>query len=488
MVFNSLNYLLFLPLVFLVHYFSPDRFRWLVLLVASYFFYAALKFPHLILVLLLVTTITYLTGIWIDRNENARTRGYYLWGGISANILTLIALKYLPFLTQNLNIILDWILPGITIPVSKSIIAIGVSYFVFQAISYLVDIYLEIEKPERNFGNFALYMSFFPKLLQGPIERCGNLLPQFKQTYVFNYESVRSGLLLFALGLMKKVVIADRLALMVNPVFDNVRGYDGFPLLLASYYYAVQIYFDFSGYTDMALGTAMLFNINLTQNFNNPYFATSIADFWRRWHISFSSWILDYIFKPLQMNWRNWGSWGTAGALLVTFTVSGLWHGASWGFVIWGALHGVYMVCAVWYKPVQKKIYSLLKLSSKYWLVKLLRGVFIFNLVSFAWIFFRVNNINDAFYIMKSIIISMSKVSYAEIAKAHSMICGIDSDIYYSIIIITIMIGYLTLLSKLNIQKQTGIIFRWANYLIISVSIITLGVHGAKESFLYLKF
>jgi D-alanyl-lipoteichoic acid acyltransferase DltB (MBOAT superfamily) len=403
MPFNTLSYFLFLPAVFLLHYFSPDRFRWLVLLGASFCFYAVLKAPHLIAVLLFITTITYFAGIWIDRKDDIRTKQYLLWGGISANVLTLIILKYLPFITRNLNLVLNWISPGSTAPVSRTIIAIGTSYFIFQAISYLIDVYLEIINPERHFGRFALYMSFFPKLLQGPIERGGDLLPQLKAPYVFNYENLRSGVMLFAFGLIKKVVVADRLALIVNPVFENVRNYKGLTLLLAVYYFALQIYFDFSGYTDMALGAGQMFNIRLTQNFNRPYFATSIADFWRRWHISFSRWILDYIFKPLQMSLRNCSDWGTAFALLITFTISGVWHGASWGFIIWGVLHGIYLGSSIFYKRWQKKIYNYIGVDSKSVLVRCYKMFIVFNMVCFGWVFFRANNLSDAIYIVKQL-------------------------------------------------------------------------------------
>jgi len=488
MVFNSLGYFLFLPLVFLVHHFSPNRLRWLVLLVASFVFYGALKAPHLIIALLLVTSITYAFGILLSHCNIEHVKFRILWSGIAVNVSVLIGVRYLPFFTARLNSLLNLVVPDSVVLQSDAIIAIGVSYFVFQAISYLVDIYLEVEKPERNYFYFALYMSFFPKLLQGPIERCGNLLPQLKQTYSFNYENVRTGLFLFALGLVKKLVVADRLAQIVNPVFENVHAYKGFPLLLATYYYSLQIYLDFSGYTDMALGTALLFNIKLVQNFNKPYLATSIAEFWRRWHISFSSWILDYIFKPLQMSWRNSGKTGVACALLITFIISGVWHGASLGFVAWGALHGIYMVSAVLYKPYQNKLYKYFKVSFDLWVVKVLRWFFTFNMVCFAWVFFRANSLYDAVYVIKMIIIAIINAKYAEIAKAHGVICGVGSDKYYSIIIIIIIMLYLMLLSKLNVQKNSGITFRWLNYVAVSVIIVTLGVYGAEEAFLYLKF
>lgn len=399
MPFNSLQYFLFLPAVYLMFYFAGDRVRWCVLLAASLLFYAALNVPYLLVVLTLVTITTYGFGIGLGRASTPKAKLLLLWGGIAANVLILAVMKYLPFLSENLKAFAALLSGGAQVQPVKAFVAIGVSYYVFQAISYLIDIYLEIIKPERHLGYFALHMAFFPKLLQGPIERAGNLLPQLKVKYEFNYDNMRSGMLLFTWGLFKKVVIADRLGLYVDAVYNNVHGFTGLPLLLATYAYAFQIYMDFSGYTDMALGSARLFNINLTQNFNSPYLATSVADFWRRWHISFSSWILDYIFKPLQMQWRNWRNWGTAAALMVTFLVSGIWHGASWGFVIWGLLHGAYLACSVFYKPYQKKLHKALRIE-KTWFLKAWQIFVTFNLACFAWVFFRAGNLADAFYVM----------------------------------------------------------------------------------------
>ncbi len=395
MPFNSLSYFLFLPVVYLVFILVQDRMRWLVLLLASFFFYAQLNAPYLLGILMLVSVITYCVGILSMQTKSAMIKKTLFWGGVAANLLILGIMKYpnkfmLAFANNN---------PG---QPSHVLLVIGISYYVFQAISYLIDVYLEVIIPEKHLGYFVLSLAFFPKLLQGPIERSGNLLPQLKANYKFNRENVRSGILLFAWGLLKKIAIADRLGLYADLVFNHVHEFKGLSLVLATYAYAFQIYMDFSGYTDMALGSARLFNIQLTQNFNSPYTARSVADFWRRWHISFSSWILDYIFKPLQMQWRNWKNWGTALALIVTFLVSGIWHGAKWGFLIWGLLHGLYLACSVFYKPYQKKIHAALKLENS-WFLKVWQVFWTFNLVSFAWIFFRANSVKEAVYVISNI-------------------------------------------------------------------------------------
>lgn len=401
MLFHSLSYCFFLPLVYLIFYFTADRFRWLVLLIASYGLYATFKAPQILLALVLVTMISYRCGILLGSTTDEGRRKLVFWLGITGCVLVLATLKCLPLFFAS----------GAASgqPVNRLLISVGVSYFTFQAISYLTDIYLEILPPEQHPGCHALYLAFFPKLLQGPIERADNLLFQLKKPYSFNYENVRLGLLLFVWGLYKKIVVADKLALYVNPVYDNVHDYSGLVLVVATYLYALQIYFDFAGYTDMALGTARIFNIQLTQNFNGPYLATSVADFWRRWHISFSRWILDYIFKPLQIRWRDAKNWGTAAALLIAFLVSGLWHGLTWGFVVWGGLHGLYMASSVFCKPLQKKIHKRLGLEKSVAL-KVWHVVATFNLVCFAWIFFRAHTLADALYIVKNLFAGSAQI------------------------------------------------------------------------------
>lgn len=479
MPFNSLKYFLFLPVVYLVFYFVGERARWCVLLAASLLFYVALNVPYLLVVLVLVAMTTYAFGIWLDDAESAKAKRALLWGGIATNVLILVVMKYLPFLSENLNALSTILSLDVQIQPVKAFVAIGVSYYVFQAISYLFDIYLEIEKPERHFGYFALYLSFFPKLLQGPIERAGDLIPQLKIKYEFNYDNMRFGMLLFTWGLFKKVVIADRLGLYVDAVYKDVHAFTGLPLLLATYAYAFQIYMDFSGYTDMALGSARLFNINLTQNFNSPYLATSVADFWRRWHITFSRWILDYIFKPLQMQWRNWKNWGTATALVVAFLISGIWHGASWGFVIWGGLHGLYMASSIFYKPYQKKLHKALGIEKtrilKFW------QIFVtFNLVCFAWIFFRASSLKDAMYIVSNMLNGVK---------------GLRSGFLLSqgklelLVIISIMIcGVFGIKMKCieDLQKSNNV-FRHLHYYLLVVSIVLFGVFKSS-GFIYFGF
>jgi len=483
MLFNSLKYLLFLPSVYVVYYFVGERVRWCVLLAASLLFYAALNIPYLPIVLSLVALTTYSFGIWLDRAESHRSKRTLLWGGVTANVLILVCMKYLPFLSSNLNTVSAWFsVCNFSPAIFPTLVSIGVSYYVFQAISYLIDIYLEIEKPELHFGYFALYLSFFPKLLQGPIERSSDLIPQLKNRYEFNYDNMRFGLLLFTWGFFKKVVIADRLGFYADTVYNDVHAYTGLSLLFGTYAYAFQIYMDFSGYTDMALGSARLFNINLTQNFNSPYLATSVADFWRRWHISFSRWILDYIFKPLQMRWRDSKNWGTAAALIIAFLISGLWHGASWGFVIWGGLHGLYMACSAIWKPYQKRLYKALRVEKTPYL-KSWQIFITFNLVSLAWVFFRANSLDDALYVVLNLI--HRPVSNRII----DMLIGTGINQY------NLMVLSISLVLILLVHFQSGKVrftncptwFRWGVYFLLTLWVILFQAEGAA-SFLYLRF
>lgn len=493
MPFNSFKYFLFLPVIYLIFYFAGERVRWCVLLAASLLFYSALNVPYLLVVLILVAMTTYAFGIRMDSAESAKAKRVLLLGGIATNVLILVVMKYLPFISENLKALSTLLALDTQIYPINAFVAIGVSYYVFQAISYLFDIYLEIEKPERHFGYFALYLSFFPKLLQGPIERAGDLIPQLKAKYEFNYDNMRFGMLLFTWGLFKKVVIADRLGLYVDSVYNEVHNFTGLPLLFATYAYAFQIYMDFSGYTDMALGSARLFNINLTQNFNSPYLATSIADFWRRWHISFSRWILDYIFKPLQMQWRNWRNWGTAIALVIAFVVSGLWHGANWGFVVWGGLHGMYMAFSVFYKPYQKKLHKALGIEKTAFL-KIWQVFVTFNLVSFAWVFFRSNNLGDSLLVLKKMfqfsikptndgIYNFIRVTFGGlgISKVDMAILMLGTSIVVGVSIFGI--------DKNSFDKlfKTWVIVRWSFYLTLILLVLCFP-KSVSTPFLYFRY
>ncbi len=463
MSFNSIQYAIFLPLVVLAFHLASDRYRWMVLLVASYGFYAFCGAPHLLVVLALVTLVSYVCGTRLGATADDKERKSIFWLGTAACVLILAAAKYLPSLSTT---------GGADSSFAGLASFVGVSYFTIQAISYLADVYIEIQEPERNLGYHALSLAFFPKLLQGPIERAGDLLPQLKKTRSFDYDAVRSGLLLFAFGLFKKVVVADRLGIFANQVFDDVHAYTGPPLIMATYVYALQVYFDFAGYTDMARGTGRLFGIELTENFRSPYLATSIADFWRRWHISFSRWLLDYVFKPLQLGWRDRGRAGTALALLVTFLVSGIWHGASAGFVIWGLLHGIYLAASTYWSPYQRRLYAWLGVEKSRYL-KVWQTVVTFNLVSFAWIFFRAASLKDAWYVVNNLFLVTEK------SGTHHR--------FTMVVVALVMVLAERIFADRARRLMTNTYARWAVYVLLIQAIILCGVHRG-DSFVYFRF
>lgn len=496
MPFNSLNYFIFLSVIFLLFFFAGERLRWIVLLVASLLFYSALNVPYLPIVLVLVATTTYSFGIWLDEAESDKSKRTLLWSGITVNVLILVVMKYLPFLSENMKFLANVLSLDMEVKSVKAFVAIGTSYYIFQSISYLSDIYLDKAKPERHFGYFSLYLTFFPKLLQGPIERATDLLPQLKNKYEFSYDNMRTGMLLFTWGLFKKVVIADRLALFVNNVYGDLGNFTGINLLLASWFYSFQIYCDFSGYTDMAIGSALLFNIQLTKNFNSPYLATNVADFWKRWHISFSRWIMDYIYYPLAFKTRYHYKTGVYTSLIITFTICGIWHGASWSFLLWGLLHGMYMVAALLYRPIQKKIYQRFGISNS-WLLNSWQIFCTFNLISFAWIFFRSSSISDAWYVVTHLHVSLgSHLSYLidfNRIQHEGLELGLQSGMPLAgnLIAITALFVSHILASQQRFvsffNSPGNRWFRWIVYMALVLLIINFGV--SKEiPFAYNKF
>jgi alginate O-acetyltransferase complex protein AlgI len=490
MFFNSFSYFVFLPIVLLLFLFTPDRWRWLLLLLASYVFYGFLLKPALLVVLTVVIVLTFWFGKLIEQSQDIHSRKRMLYLGVAANLWFLLYFKYAPFLVQNLNILLGSITGSVVFEVPPMLVSIGLSFFIFQAISYLADIYFRIAKSEPHLGYLALYFSFFPKLLQGPIERSKDLLPQLKQPYKFDYDSFRAGMLMFAWGLFKKIVVADRLALYVNKVYGDIHSYTGLPLILATYLFALQIYFDFSGYTDMALGTARFFNIRLTQNFNSPYLATSVTDFWRRWHISFSRWIFEYVFEPLQMKFRNYGKWGIVTALLVTFILAGLWHGASWTYIQFGLTHGIYLSIAFIYKPYRKKLFKILKINKDSKLLAIAQILITFNLICFSFIFFRANSAADVAYIISNSYQIMHVIySYEYLINNLTLGWTIgDIVIAFAATVTAIYIDIIQNNRELgDILQDKPVLTRWACYYAMLFAILFFGVYDDSK-FIYLKF
>ena len=401
MIFNSFSFLLFFPIVTILYFLCPYKFRWLVLLVASCYFYMFFKAIY-ILILFFTIVIDYFAGIYLEKTTNPKRKKLLLILSITANVGVLAVFKYFNFLNNNLSGILSW--SGYTnpIPLLNILLPIGLSFHTFQAMSYTIEVFRGNQKAERHFGIYALYVMFYPQLVAGPIERPQNILHQFHEKKVFNAADVSEGLKRMLIGFFKKVVVADRLAIYVQSVFNNYPNHGTASVILASVFFGIQIYCDFSGYSDIAIGSARVMGFKLMENFKRPYFAQSIGEFWSKWHISLSTWFRDYVYIPLGGNrvkkarlYFN---------LFVVFIISGLWHGANWTFIVWGTLHGIYLVTGVISKTWRQSLMQKLGLHNTY-ASKVLNIISTFLLVTLAWIFFRANSLSEAWGIINRVFV-----------------------------------------------------------------------------------
>ena len=358
MSFNSIDFAVFLTVVFLL-YWSIARNSLskqnIILLIASYFFYGWWNW-RLLFLIIFISAFNYAYGIIISKYKKESSRKSLLILALIVNLGILGFFKYYNFFIANLSEIFSIFGHPLNINTLNILLPIGISFYIFQNISYIVDVYREEIFPEKNILTYFNFVAFFPKLVTGPIEKPGNILPQFNKKREFNYNLSVDGLRQILWGIFKKIVIADNCAFFVNEIFGNSSYYSGSDLLLGTFLFSFQIYADFSGYSDIAIGSAKLFGINLMRNFRYPYFSESVAEFWRRWHISFSNWLRDYLFIPLQFKYRDLRVWGNVLGLTITFLLCGLWHGANWTYIFWGFLHGFYMSFALITQDFKKKI------------------------------------------------------------------------------------------------------------------------------------
>jgi alginate O-acetyltransferase complex protein AlgI len=405
MLFNSFSFLLFFPVVCIIYFLIPHKYRWLLLLIASYYFYMN-WIPVYGLLLLGSTIVTYVCAILLERESKRRNKHIILTISLILNFGTLFFYKYFNFVNNSVYKLLGHY--GITwgVPDFDVLLPVGISFYIFQTVGYTIDVYRGDLKAERHFGIYALFISFFPQLVAGPIERATNLLPQFYSKHIFSYERVVNGLKLMLWGFFMKVVVADRLSLYVDAVYNNAEHHNGTTLLTATLFFTFQIYCDFAGYSNIAIGTARVLGFDLMANFRQPYFAKSIPEFWRRWHISLSTWFRDYLYFPLGGNRVPYLRWQFN--LVVTFIISGIWHGANWTFVVWGLLHGLFQIISNLFKRTN------LVNDEKSLVSKLVPGFILssfntlttFLLVSFAWIFFRARDLETAMFIIKKIVLT----------------------------------------------------------------------------------
>lgn len=474
MLFNSFTFLLFFPIAALFYYVLPHKLRGTYLLLVSYGFYMNWN-PTYALLLAGITLVSYFSALGMSRlsrleNKESQSKKV-LVASIVLCLLPLIVFKYFNFINGSVFALLQAFGMRIPMPDFKWLLPVGISFFTFKVISYLVDVYKGRIEPERNLGIYALYVSFFVDLAAGPIDRAEKLIPQLKTKHNFVPEQVVKGLRLMLWGYFMKVVVADRLTLYVDPVFNHLDSHSGISVLLAAVFFSIQIYCDFGGYSFIAIGCGKVMGFDLMTNFERPYMATSVTDFWRRWHISLSTWFRDYVYIPLGGN--RCSKLRNRINLLVTFTVSGLWHGANWTFVIWGFLNGVFQVFGkMWKKSGSKqKVY---KGSERAW------NIFItFVLMTVAWTFFRANNVEDAI-------------------QALGMMCVPTGSLYIpqTSLLVYILMGMAVLLVCDVLQEMHGrhpllenksVVVRFASYLLLIVLILTVGVFDGGQ-FIYFQF
>lgn len=402
MLFNSLSFVLFFPIVIVLYFVTPNKYRWLLLLLASYYFYMSWN-PSYIILIGITTLVSYYTAIKIGASEKKKTKKIMMITSLVINLGILFVFKYFNFFNESLRTTFDFLGLYYNVPYLEFLLPVGISFYTFQTLSYTVDVYHGKTPVEKHLGIFALYVSFFPQLVAGPIERSSHLLPQFWKKHAFSYPKLASGLRLMTWGFFKKIVVADRLSLFVNAVYNNQEMHSGSTLILATFFFAIQIYCDFSGYSDIAIGAARIMGYDLMKNFKRPYFSKSIQEFWHRWHVSLSTWFRDYVYIPLGGNRVSKNRWYFN--LFITFVVSGLWHGANWTFVAWGALHGFYLIFANWtnsLKNIYRKYIVKNKAINSFYQAGQILITFI--LANFAWVFFRANDIQGALEILNKMV------------------------------------------------------------------------------------
>lgn len=487
MLFNSFEFLVFFPVVTLLYFMLPHAYRWLLLLVASCVFYMFF-IPEYILILFFTIVIDYIAGIMIENTTDKKR--LFLVISIISNVSILAFFKYFNFFNDSVRDVAETIGWNYGIDNLAIILPIGLSFHTFQAMSYTIEVYRGKQKAERHFGIYSLYVMFYPQLVAGPIERPQNMLHQFHEKHTFNYDAAKSGLILMGWGLIKKVVIADRLATFVNPVFDHPENYTGYNIMLAALFFAFQIYCDFSGYSSIAIGTARVMGFKLMTNFETPYFSKSISEFWSRWHISLSTWFKDYLYIPLGGNRVSIPRWYFN--LFIVFIVSGFWHGANWTFIIWGAIHGLLLIIEQLIKRVANN-----KLPKQTLITTLIRTSICFILVTIAWIFFRAATTTQALLMLNKVFFentfitgfvkpmlsfSFNKIQYV-IPLKYLMMC-------FGCVAFLQVVEYLNL--KYNFRNfffslKTNSFLKWSIYFCMVLVFILYGVFN-KSSFIYFQF
>ena len=487
MLFSSLSFALFFLLITCAYFAFPHRFRWGLLLGGSYFFYACAGAKFLFW-MIASTLVTYGAGLWMGKaGDRSRRKGVLLLS-LAFNMGLLFVFKYVNFFTDSLGMVLSSLESSFRFSGFKLLLPVGISFYTFKNLSYTIDVYRGSLPPEKHLGLFALYVSFFPQVLAGPIERAGRLLPQFHEGHSFDYGRVTRGLKLMVWGLFQKMVIADNLAVWVDRVYGNPAQYPGIPLVVATFFFAFQIYCDFSGYSDIAIGGAEVMGFKTMDNFRRPYLATSISEFWRRWHISLSTWFRDYLYIPLGGNRVAIPRWYMN--LLIVFLVCGLWHGASWTFVVWGGIHGLYLIFSLMTQSLRDRV--CLRVGVDRWpnLKKAFRVLVTFFLVCLAWVFFRSNSLSEALSILSQGWVAWKDVFLWNVWERPPFGGPLRFEFLVGSASIVLLIFVHVVQERFSwieiLSRRPGWV-RWPIYYAGVLAILLLGNFGTKQ-FLYFQF
>ncbi len=482
MLFNSFHFLYFFLVVLIFFHISPQKFRWVVLLTAGFYFYGSLKIEYLLYLFIPILLVYYLA-LRLNKTQSLIKRRIILTFGILSTFSLLFVFKYLDLLRRTFNEISG----NSQFKALNLILPIGISFYTFKLLSYIIDVYNNRAEAEKHIGYFALYVSYFPQLLAGPIDRAVNFLPELKKKTTFDLERVISGVNLFLWGLFKKTVISNRLSLFVDQVFSNPSENSGINLLFGLYFYSFQIYCDFSGYSDMAIGISRILGYKSMENFNFPYFSKNLTQFWNRWHISLSTWLRDYLFLPIaylilrkvkapKVLGLQTEKIAYAGGITITMFLGGLWHGASWTFVIWGIIHGFYLSFAHFSKKIRKFFLKKIKIKKLPLIHKSLSILFTFHFVTFAWVFFRSPSFEKAILYLRNIGFQQSKSGHVHL---------LFTLIFLLIFIFIEIILYNK--KKFYFIKNIPVEFKIVLFVFFSIFLIIFSVDGSNE-FIYFQF
>jgi alginate O-acetyltransferase complex protein AlgI len=482
MLFNSISFAIFLPIVFLIYWFIANKNLKLqntLLLLASYFFYACWDWRFMFL-LMFSTFLDYFTGLKMQAAEDKKGKRFWFWLSVTANLGLLGVFKYYNFFVESFSAAVSRIGFEVSPFMIKVILPVGISFYTFHGLSYVIDIYNGKIKAERGFVDYAVFVSFFPLLVAGPIERATHLLPQIKKERVFEYVRAIDGLRQILWGLFKKIVIADNCAEYANHIFNHSAEMSGSTLVIGAIFFAFQIYGDFSGYSDIALGTARLFGIELLRNFSYPYFSRDIAEFWRRWHISLSSWFKDYLYIPLGGSMG--GNWMRIRNTFAIFIVSGFWHGANWTFIVWGALNALFIMPSIVMKMNRNNMEIVAKGRMLPTIKEFFQIAITFGLTVFAWIFFRAESIEHALRYVSDIFKQpesfLSLSVYWQYKKLFILI---------GLFLVAEWFGRENQYAFQNVALSWKRPFRWSLYIVVMLSIFYMGSF-IDNSFIYFQF